>query len=68
MTYKDLKEKRDNLKREIDAMLNARFEMDFLKAKNINEVIEAKKKQYIFYNNLLKNYGKFKEGKNEKDN
>lgn len=63
MTYKDLKEKRDNLKREIDAMLNARFEMDFLKAKNINEVIEAKKKQYIFYNNLLKNYGKFKEGK-----
>lgn len=62
MTYKEIKEKRDNLRNEIDALQREAFEADYEKGIRINELVKKKKAQYTFYCGLLKNYEKFKEG------
>lgn len=54
MNYREIKTKRDNLHREINALLNARHEDKSNIA--LNEKIENKKREYKFYCGLLKNY------------
>jgi hypothetical protein len=57
MNYRELKAKRDNLSREIDALNRAKEQIkkydDSIK---INVKMDELKKKYAFYNNLLKRY------------
>lgn len=57
MNYRELKTKRDNLSKEIDALNRAKEQIkkydDSIK---INVKMDELKKRYAFYNNLLKRY------------
>lgn len=64
LNYKEVKKKRDNLQKEITALLNKRFskEDDI----ELNLIIDKKKKEYEFYKQLLRRSNDFKGDNNEK--
>lgn len=64
LNYKEVRKKRDNLQKEITALMNKRFTKD--DDTELNSLIERKKKEYGFYNQLLKRSNDFKGDNNEK--
>lgn len=64
LNYKEVRKKRDNLQKEITALMNKRFTKE--DDTELNSLIEKKKKEYAFYNQLLKRSNEFKGDNNEK--
>lgn len=64
LNYNEVRKKREKLHQEISALINKRFskEDDI----ELNEIINKKKKEYEFYNQLLKRSDNFKGDNNEK--
>lgn len=54
MNYREIKDKKDKLWKEIEALLNSRG--DKKDNMELNARIEKKKKEYKFYCGLLKNF------------
>lgn len=64
LNYNEVRKKRGKLYQEISALMNKRFCKD--DDIELNEIINKKKKEYEFYNQLLKRSNDFKGDKDEK--
>lgn len=53
MNYREIKEKKDRLWKEVEALIKSRSDKDNFE---LNAKIEKKKKEYKFYCGLLKNF------------